>query len=306
MKPRRKRLNNNMKSISNKLSVICVLAAGIMWGCMGILVRTMNKGGFNSLEVTAFRSFVTAAVMLTGILLFDRRYLKIRLKDIWCFIGTGILSVVFFNVCYFSCMNYTTLSTAAILLYTAPSFVIIMSFFLFKESFTANKLAALLLAFMGCILVSGGFGEGTIGILGLLTGLGAGFGYALYSIFGRYALERGYSTYTITAYTFLFAAVGSLPFMKPGHVAVCLRTAASDIPFGVFMVFVTTVLAYLLYTKGLSGLENGRASIIASIEPVMASAVGAVIYNEGMEPEGVAGMAMILTSCVLVSKKVKK
>lgn len=49
---------------SNTLSVLCVLAAGLLWGCMGILVRTMNEGGFNSLEVTAFRSFVTAIIML--------------------------------------------------------------------------------------------------------------------------------------------------------------------------------------------------------------------------------------------------
>lgn len=289
-----------MESKSNKLSVLCVLTAGILWGCMGILVRTMNGGGFNSLEVTAFRSFVTAAIMLLGMLLFNRKSLKIKLKDIWCFIGTGILSVIFFNVCYFSCMNYTTLSTAAILLYTAPSFVIVMSFFLFKEKLSVKKVAALVLAFAGCTLVSGGFGREAISAPGLLTGLGAGFGYALYSIFSRYALMRGYSTYTITTYTFLFAAVGSLPFIKPGHVVMCLRTAPQDIPFAVFMAIVTTVFAYLLYTKGLSGLENGRASIIASIEPVMASVVGAVIYKEGMEPAGIAGMVLVLASCVLV------
>ncbi len=197
-------------------------------------------------------------------------------------------------------MNYTTLSTAAILLYTAPSFVIVMSFFLFKERFTPKKLAALLFAFGGCVLVSGGFGGEAISGLGLLTGLGAGFGYALYSIFSRYALMRGYSTYTITTYTFFFAAVGSLPFIKPGHVVMCLQAAPQDIPFEVFMAVVTTVFAYLLYTKGLSGLENGSASIIASIEPVMASVVGAVIYNEEMQPMGIAGMVLVLVSCVLV------
>ena len=290
-----------MESKSNKLSVLCVLAAGILWGCMGILVRTMNGGGFNSLEVTAFRSFVTAAIMLVGMLLFNRRSLKVKLRDIWCFIGTGIFSVIFFNVCYFSCMNYTTLSTAAILLYTAPSFVIVMSFFLFKEKFTAKKAVALLFAFLGCVLVSGGFGGEALSLPGLLTGLGAGFGYALYSIFSRYALMRGYSTYTITTYTFLFAAVGALPFIKPEHVVLCLQTAPQDILFEVFMAVVTTVFAYLLYTKGLSGLENGRASIIASIEPVMASVVGAVIYNEGMGIGGIVGMALVLVSCALVS-----
>lgn len=289
-----------MKSKSNKLSVLCVLAAGLLWGCMGILVRTMNEGGLGALEVTAFRSFVTAIIMLIGMFVFDRRGLKIRLKDIWCFVGTGIFSVIFFNVCYFSCMNYATLSVAAILLYTAPSFVMIMSFFLFKERLNTKKIMALTLAFVGCVLVSGGFGEDAVGMQGVLTGLGAGFGYALYSIFSRYAILKGYSTYTITTYTFLFAAIASLPIINVNHTFMCLKGDADQIPFEVFMVVITTVLAYLLYTKGLKGLENGRASIIASVEPVMASVVGMLIYNETMEPMGIIGMIFVLVSCVLV------
>ena len=126
--------------MNSKKSVIYVLTAAILWGCMGILVRTMSEGGFNSLEVTAFRSFVTTVCMFVWMFIKNHKGLKIKIKDLWCFIGTGILSVTFFNVCYFSCMKYTTLSVAAILLYTAPSFVMVMSSFLFKEPITKKKL----------------------------------------------------------------------------------------------------------------------------------------------------------------------
>ncbi len=286
---------------SNKISVLCVLAAGLLWGCMGILVRTMNEGGFNALEVTAFRSFVTAIIMVVGMFIFDRENLKIRLKDAWCFVGTGILSVIFFNVCYFSCMNYTTLSVAAILLYTAPSFVMLLSFFLFKEKISGRKIVALALAFLGCVLVSGGPGNVSIGVTGLLTGLGAGFGYALYSIFSRYALLRGYSSYTITTYTFVFAAIGSLPIIEVNHMVACLQKSAGRIPFEIFMVIVTTVLAYILYTNGLKGIENGKASVIASIEPVMASVVGMVVYREKMTIPMLFGVVLVLVSSILIS-----
>ena len=70
------------KKRSTQLSMLCVLAAGVLWGCMGILVRTMSEGGFKSLEVTAFRAFVTAVVMLIGMSLFHRKALKIRGRDI--------------------------------------------------------------------------------------------------------------------------------------------------------------------------------------------------------------------------------
>jgi drug/metabolite transporter (DMT)-like permease len=62
----------------------------------------------------------------------------------------------------------------------------------------------------------------------------------------------------------------------------------------------TTVAAYLLYTAGLRGMENGRASIIASIEPVMASLVGFFLYKEAFSIPGIIGMILVLTSCVLV------
>lgn len=287
--------------MNRRLSVLCVLAAGILWGCMGILVRTMNEGGFNSLEITAFRAFVTAMVMLLGMLLFKRKELRIRKKDIWCFAGAGILSVIFFNVCYFSCMTYTTLSVAAILLYTAPAFVMVMSFFLFKEKFNRRKVVALLFAFAGCVLVSGGFDMVNVSAMGLLTGLGAGFGYALYSIFSRYALMRGYSSYTITAYTFLFAAVASLPLVDLRHMVACLQSGAADIVFEIIMAIVTTVVAYLLYTKGLAGMENSKASIIASIEPVVATLVGVLLYKEAIGATGIAGMLLVLVSCLLVA-----
>lgn len=287
------------KKRTNTSAVLCVLAAGCLWGCMGILVRTMNKGGFTSLEVTAFRSVITCFLMLVGLGIFDRKALRIRWKDVWCFLGTGILSVVFFNVCYFSCMNYTALSTAAILLYTAPAFVMVLSAILFRERITGRKLLALGIAFLGCTLVSGGLGGG-ISPMGLLTGLGAGFGYALYSIFSRFAIQRGYSSYTITVYTFLFAFAGTLPFLDIGHTLGCIRGTPQILLPGVVLAFFTTVVAYLFYTKGLSGMENGRASIIASIEPVVAALVGFFLYQEKMTPMGMVGMALVLAACALM------
>ena len=190
------------------LSVVLVLAAGGMWGCMGLLVRPLNEIGLVTMDICFLRGFVTFVVMLAGLLILDREALKIRLKDIWCFIGTGALSVSFFNFCYFKTITLTSLSVAAVLLYTAPAFVMVMSFFLFKESMTKRKVLALLVAFAGCILVSGlGTDGGSLNTRGILVGLGAGFGYALYSIFGRYALQRGYGSLTITFYTFLFGGL---------------------------------------------------------------------------------------------------
>ena len=287
----------------SKLSYIYVIGAALLWGCMGILVRTMNAGGFSSAEVVTLRAVITSIIMVAGMLLFNRREMKIRIKDIWCFVGTGVLSVVFFNLCYFTCMTYCSLSTAAILLYTAPAFVMVMSFFLFKERFTGKKVLALLFAFGGCVLVSGGFGGSGIGWMGLLTGLGAGFGYALYSIFGRYALQRGYSSFTITTYTFLFAALGCVPLTGVKHIAECFAAEPGLILQAVVWTFLTTVAAYLLYTKGLAGMEAGKASVLATVEPVMASVVGMMLFKEDFTWMALMGIGLVLVSSILMVKE---
>lgn len=289
--------------MNKKLSYICVIGAALFWGCMGILVRTMNQGGLSSAEVVTFRSFITAIMMLVYMLLFNRKRLKIRWKDIWCFLGTGIFSVVFFNICYFTCMQHCSLSTAAIMLYTAPAFVMVMSFFLFKEKFTTRKVLALICSFAGCVLVSGGIGGGAIGMVGLLSGLGAGFGYALYSIFSRYALQKGYSSFTITTYTFILACIGCVPITGVSHMVECIKVKPELLWMGIWWTFLTTVAAYLLYTKGLSGMEAGKASVLATVEPVMATLVGVFVFDERFTITGVFGVVFVLVSSILIMKE---
>jgi len=135
MKTEKTEATNKIKTSS----ILYVLASGCMWGCMGLLVRPLNKIGLVTMDICFLRGFVTFIVMFVTLLIFNRGALKIRLKDVWCFIGTGALSVSFFNFCYFKTITLTSLSVAAVLLYTAPAFVMVMSFFLFKENMTKKK-----------------------------------------------------------------------------------------------------------------------------------------------------------------------
>ena len=288
-------------------SILLVLAAGCMWGCMGLLVRPLNNVGLVTMDICFLRGFVTFVIMLAGLLVFDRTALKIRLKDIWCFVGTGALSVSFFNFCYFKTITLTSLSVAAVLLYTAQAFVMIMSFFLFKESMTNKKMLALLLAFVGCVLVSGVVaGGGDLSVKGILVGLGAGFGYALYSIFGRYALQRGYGPLTITFYTFLFATLSTIFLTDVSSIINIVETHPRIGIYGAFMILFVTLFPYLCYTKGLSGMENGTASVIASIEPVVATVLGILIYKEEMTFESAFGMILVLGSIVMLNGNIQK
>lgn len=283
---------------------VCVLAAGCMWGLMGLLVRSLGAVGIASMEICLIRSVVTLISLFLVIVVCQRSALRIRLKDIWCFIGTGAFSVTFFNFCYFKTMTLTSLSVAAVLLYMAPVFVMLMSAVLFREKLSVRKIAALVMAFLGCAFVSGIVGgAGVLSLKGILYGLGAGFGYALYSIFGRYALQKGYDSLTISFYTFLCSSICTLFLADRGIVTDAFAGNPVLLCKTILLVLIVTLFPYLLYTKGLSGMENGTASVLASIEPVVATLVGVIVYKEVLNLWNVIGIGMVLLSIVLINGK---
>ena len=134
---------------------------------------------------------------------------------------------------------------------------------------------------------------------GIALGLGAGFFYAMYSIFGRYALDAGYSSLTVTVWTFLFAGPASLLLLRPGRLAAALATPKTAL-LAVGLVTVSTVLPYLLYTRGLARVEAGRAAIMASLEPVVASLAGVLVFHEPMGAATILGIACVLAGVYIL------
>lgn len=274
---------------------------------MGIFVRRLNSQGLDSMEIVSLRAVLTALFLLLFLLIFDRKMLCVRLKDIWCFLGTGMCSIVFFNFCYFKAITMTSLSVAAVLLYTAPAIVMVLSYFLFHEKLTGVKLLSLLMTFVGCILVTGiAGGVQSLSLSGILTGLGAGFGYALYSIFSRYALEKGYHSMTISFYTFLLAAAATLPFVEQKALVQVMSRDIGSFAFCIAFAAVSTVIPYITYTLGLKYTDNGTAAIIASVEPVMATLLSVACFHEKMSLMNLFGVILVLGSIVICNLKYKR
>lgn len=288
-------------------SALCVLLAGTLWGSMGLFVRKLNAVGLYALDIVQLRIAISLVLVGLYLLIFARDKLHVRLRDLWCFAGTGIVSLLLFSWCYFSGMQEASLSVMAVLLYTSPAFIVLLSVLLFREMLTRQKLLALVLTFAGCCLVSGLGSGSAVSMKGLLLGLGSGFFYALYSIFSRYAIERGYGSWTITFYTFLFCLLASAPLAHWDLIAQALSSDASVPVYALLMGLLTGFLAYIFYTKGLEGMESSRAGILASVEPVVGTIIGTLVFHEPLPVQSVLGIALVLGGIVVLGgKKVSK
>lgn len=138
----------------NVAASAAVIAAGSMWGSVGMWVRKYTDAGLDSMQILALRVSVTAITMLLFLTLYNRALLKINWKDLWCFGGTGICSIIFFGYCYNRTIVEASLSVAAILLYTSPIFVMVLSRILFGELWSARKITALLMAFAATLVLA--------------------------------------------------------------------------------------------------------------------------------------------------------
>jgi drug/metabolite transporter (DMT)-like permease len=284
-----------------RLPVIAILGAGCLWGLMGIFSREMAAIGFDSPGALIVRGSVGCGAFGLAMLARDRRLFLIRLRHLWLFAGAGLCSMLFFTYSYFQCISMTSLSTAAILLYTAPSMVMAMSLVIFRERLTVPKAAALVMAFAGCWLVSGGGGD--LNARGLLYGLCAGFGYALYSIFARLLLNRGYDSRTINFYALLFAAAGACVLWGGAKPATLMVSSAAGLLWSLGSGLVSCYLPYRLYTYGMTGVETGTASTLASTEPVMATLMGILVYHEAMPLASVLGILLVIGAIVALNLK---
>ena len=293
---------NNIKNIGP----ILIIIAACFWGSMGIFVRKLTEYGFTPIQIVSIRITLAALFFCTILLFKNRAGFKIHLRDIPLFLGLGFGSILFFTVCYFSAITIMPLSTAAILLYTSPIWIVLMSAIFFREKMNGKKLVALALAFAGCVLVSGISGEG-ITLKGLLIGLGSGIGYGLYSILGTVALRR-YSPYTVTTYTFLLAAIGSWFICNPADMLSKFSAASNStnlILFCFLTALITAVIPFLFYTLGLRTVEASKAGILATLEPMVATIVGIICFSEALTLLSGTGIALILAATVVLNWKQK-
>lgn len=282
------------------LPYIFILTAGVFWGSLGIFTRNLAVYGFTPKDIVLVRNFGGLVVMTILFFFMDRSIFRIKLRHFPFFIGTGIISVMAFTLLYFTCQQHCSLAVSAILLYTSPVFVMVMSTLIWKDKITKQKLLALAITLAGCVSVSGILGGNlSVTLFGFITGIGSGFFYALYSIFGRFALEH-YNPYTVTYYTFVCAGLTSLLVASPSKVISAFSIYPAVPVFAVCLVLIGTVLPFVFYTRGLAEVESGKAAILACMEPVSAALIGVIVFGEPMTMSVIAGLACILAAVYIL------
>lgn len=295
-------LYNKLRSFMKAKAFIYIIIAGILWGTSGIFVHFLAPYGFSTLQMTATRGLVSFIGMAVYALLSDRKLFKIKPMDLLYFVPIGVtlfLSALF----YYTSMTMTSVSTAVVLMYMAPVYVMVFSVLFLGEKFSKIKLSSLVAMLIGCCLVSGIIGGIAFDTLGIIFGFLSGVSYATYNIVTKIAFRKGKNAVTMTVYSFLVMALISMSIANPKSIVTkALENPWPAIPLLIGLGVATFVIPYFLYTLAMRDLPAGTASALGIVEPMAATIFSVLFLEEKLGWLPAIGIALILAAVFALGK----
>lgn len=291
-----------------KLYIILAILSGVLFGSSGIFVRTLTQNGIDATTLLFLRFSIAIIIILLAILISDRSLIKVRLPDLALFLVTA-MSIICLNLCYNTSMNLISLSIAAVLLSSAPIFVIVFAYFLFGERITPTKVICVILVIAGCTLTTGILeGNGaSLSTFGILGGIGAAVFWAIYTLASKKAIENGKHTYTILLYSLIMITIILIPFTDFSQITAFVNV--NTVSNTIFLILHSTfsfALPYIFLTLALNHIESGTASIFTSgSEPLAALIFGMIFYTEIPTPLMFLGMMITIFALVILTNNYK-
>lgn len=290
-----------MSSVEDRLlGALAVAAAAATWGTLGFFAKILYAQGVSFESLVAVRASVGWLAVI-GFLLAtrDARSLRVKRRDLRFLLPLGLVGIGAFYLLYFYTVRESTVGTAAILLYSAPAFVVVLARLFLRELLNVTKVFGLLLTVGGISLVIGAYDPANLEVSPkiLLTGLLSGLTYGLYAIFGR-PVACQLSPPVILSYALAFGSalliVAALPTLDT-----LVGLPVTSYLILLMLSVVHTTLAFALYTFGIRHLGAGRAAIVATIEPVVAGILGVTLLGEDLTVLKVLGALLVISGAIL-------
>ncbi len=275
---------------------LLVFLAASMWGTLGIFATYIYRYGVDSFTMVFWRVLFALIILGSYIAVFLRENPFTRERP-WFYAIYGLVGVFAFYTLYFYTVKISSVGFAVLLVYTAPAFSVVLGRLIFGEPLTREKVVALFLVLTGVLLVAGNV-DFNVSYLALITGIATGFTYAIYGVLAKFGV-RNERPERVLFMTLFFGVLFLAPFSK-------FSVPTGAIPYLLGLAFFPTFLGYVLYNYALKDVEVSRASIIATVEPVVAITLAFLLFGEKLTALQLLGGALIIGASILVHAKGKE
>ena len=288
---------NNIHSA--RIGYVYVVLAALLWAASGAAAKFLFLGGMSPFQLVQLRSTISAALLFLWLLAAKRSLLKIERKDLVYFFLLGI-SLGATQFTYLYAISRINVAAAVLLQYQAPVLIAAYALLFRRRRLSPFTLAALTGAVTGCYLMVGAYNLDILNMNrhGILSGLACAFAFALYSVKSEHGM-RSYTPWTVVFYALLFAAV-IWNVLKPPFSAFSLTYSYMSWGWILFIAVFGPVIPYGLYNEGINLILPTRASITATLEPVIAGGISFLFLGETMEPLQSIGAGLVIASVLIL------
>lgn len=283
---------------SDLVSYVAVVISAAFWGTSGVFIKFIStETQISALALAFWRDFTTFILLFAIVGLLRPSWLRVQLTDLgWLATMGGILGIfhVFWNIgVMFNGVAVATVQQAAM-----PAIVALVAWLFWREPITSSKILAIILAFLGTVLVSGLEVMGQeISISGLLEGFSIPILYAGWTLSTKKVREK-YNPITTLTYTFLFASLVLLPFqfftIQPKLVSSIAWIWFSG------LILVSTIAGFSIYVFALGHLQASVASILAMSEIVFVAIYAFILLDEHLTTSQILGAALVMGSVLFL------
>lgn len=290
--------------------LIC-LAGTTLWSFTAIFIRYLVvETKIPALTLAAWRDVLVAVGLAAVFLVFRRQLLSPGKANLGFLLLYGLV-LALFNSLWTISVVYNGAAVSTVLAYSSAAFSAVLGWRLFHEQLGARKILAVVLSLTGCALVSGAYDPSAwqLNLVGVITGLLSGVGFAGYSLMGKYSSHREINPWTTLMYSFLFAGLFLVAFnlfqswLPAGVASTHFLWLDSDGVAWLVLIslaWLPTIGGYGLYTVSLGYLPISVANLIATLEPAMTAAWAYLLLDERMAPLQILGSALIITGVLLL------
>ncbi|HEY3316315.1 MAG TPA: DMT family transporter [Bacillota bacterium] len=278
---------------------LCVFAAATLWGVAGSLAKFFFNRAVDPLVVVEFRLTFGALVAGLFLLVYDRRLLVVRPKDLPYLAILGVFGLTGAQAtCYFT-ISQTTVATAIFLQFLAPVPIAIYSSLVRREPLGPAVRNAAFVAVLGSgLLLLGRQGRLVITPAGLATGLLSAFFLCFHTLWGK-RRAGVIHPWTTLFYSLVFGAIGFSMVRSP-LTAFRSGLGGAEWAYLAYTVVFSTVIPHGLYFMGLRVLSATETSIVSTLEPVIASLAAFIALGETLTVVQVLGAVLISASIIYI------
>ena len=288
-----------------RLGYAMVATAATLFAVNGSVSKVVLDSGLSSLELAQIRASCAALGLLVFLLLFARPNLRVGGRELLFLVAFGIVGVALVQWLYFVAIHNLPVGVALLIEFTAPLFVALFARFVYKERIRRRIWVAVILCIAGLAVVVEVWAGVAFSTVGVTAALGGAFGLTAYLLMAERE-RRHRDPVSLSFYGFLFAALlwavvqplWEFPWRVLGD-TVSLQGNLSEHTAPVwlmvgFIIVVGTMITFSLLTAALRHISATRASIVATLEPVIATVVAWVWLGESFGPAQLIGGAVVL------------